>query len=97
METLRDKWRYIETDRNILKQPVLSKEQSQLPIDEKSLHLSTYHITSSYLLNKYEKGHDVGKRGSQSNKRAGDGATKMNAGILACGLAKIHQGGGEKL
>ncbi|TAI99538.1 hypothetical protein DMA11_24885 [Marinilabiliaceae bacterium JC017] len=31
-----------------------------------------------------------------SNKRAGVGTTKMNAGILACGLAKIHQGGGMK-
>ncbi|TAJ12097.1 hypothetical protein DMA11_14110 [Marinilabiliaceae bacterium JC017] len=40
METLRDKWRYIETDRNILKQSVLFKEQSPLPIDEKSLRLS---------------------------------------------------------
>ncbi|TAJ10745.1 hypothetical protein DMA11_18490 [Marinilabiliaceae bacterium JC017] len=40
METLRDKWRYVEIDRNILKQPVLTKEQSQLPIDEKSLRLS---------------------------------------------------------
>ncbi|TAJ13587.1 hypothetical protein DMA11_08485 [Marinilabiliaceae bacterium JC017] len=57
---------------------------------------TVYHITRSHLLNKYEKGHDVGKRGSPSNKRAGVGATKMNAGILASGLAKIHQGGGLK-
>ncbi|TAJ15660.1 hypothetical protein DMA11_00185 [Marinilabiliaceae bacterium JC017] len=44
MEILRDKWRYIETDRNILKQPVLTivnlKERSLIPIDEKSLRLS---------------------------------------------------------
>ncbi|TAJ11713.1 hypothetical protein DMA11_15800 [Marinilabiliaceae bacterium JC017] len=56
--------------------------------------ISDYHITRSHLLNKYEKDHDVGKRAGQSNKRAGEGATKMNAGIPAGGSAKIHQGGG---
>ncbi|TAJ12225.1 hypothetical protein DMA11_13825 [Marinilabiliaceae bacterium JC017] len=50
METLRDKWRYIEIDRNILKEPVLSKEQSQLPIDEKSLRLSASAVYKEYCL-----------------------------------------------
>ncbi|TAJ12485.1 hypothetical protein DMA11_12425 [Marinilabiliaceae bacterium JC017] len=50
METLRDKRRYIETDRNILKQPVLTKEQSQLPIDEKSLCLSASAVYNFWLV-----------------------------------------------
>ncbi|TAJ14712.1 hypothetical protein DMA11_04040 [Marinilabiliaceae bacterium JC017] len=45
----------------------------------------------------YEPGLDDPKRASPLNKRAGAGATKMNAGILACGLEKIHRGGGLKL
>ncbi|TAJ13933.1 hypothetical protein DMA11_07005 [Marinilabiliaceae bacterium JC017] len=35
----------------------------------------------------------IRSRAGPSNKRAGVGATKRNAGILACGLAKIHRGG----
>ncbi|TAI98131.1 hypothetical protein DMA11_24990, partial [Marinilabiliaceae bacterium JC017] len=39
---------------------------------------------------------EVTNRSTRTNKRAGAGATKMNAGIPACGLGKIHRGGGQK-